>query len=265
MVTEIQQQQVTADNEQQQQTVNTKQHIDENNDDNYLGPKGEIYNFTINEDLATYLHTVTNKEPPVCRWIREATARDLGIEIRMIPSIDQGRLLTTLAHVTNAKLVVEIGVFTGYSSTSFALGMAKEGRLVGLDISEEYTNYAVEAWRRAGVQDQMELRLGPALDTLNSMLTDEAERFEGKADLVFIDADKESMPAYYEIAMKLLRPRGIAVIDNSLWYGHTYDKNCDNDEATLAVRRMNLRIASDERAVSVQLPFSDGVTLVTKK
>lgn len=183
----------------------------------------------------------------------ERTGRAAGMQI----GDDQAVLLEILARATGARRVVEIGTFTGYSSLALARGMGPDGRLLCLDISEEWTNIARDAWSKAGVADRIDLRIGPALDSLRSLPPDET------FDLAFVDADKTGYAAYYDELLPRLRPGGLLLVDNTLWSGAVLDDTDDSDD-TRAIRALNARIAADPRVRVVLLPIGDGVTVVQK-
>ncbi|MCM4077592.1 O-methyltransferase [Paractinoplanes hotanensis] len=190
--------------------------------------------------------------------------RDLAAETRdafpdaagMQISHDEGELLTMLVRLTGARLAVEVGVFTGYSSVCVARGLPKDGRLIACDVSEEFTNVARRYWARAGVDDLIELNLGPALETLRALDRDPV------VDFAFVDADKISYPKYYDELVPRLRPGGLMVIDNVLRAGRVLHPEGEWD---VAVSDLNDRIVTDDRVESVMLPVRDGVTLVRKR
>ena len=154
-----------------------------------------------------------------------------------------------------------MGTFTGYSSPVMALALPADGRLVACDESAEYTDIAARYWREAGVADRIELRLGPAVGSLDALLTEGAA---GSFDIAFIDADKVNYAAYYERCLELLRPGGLVMIDNVLWGGRTADAEVD-DESTAAIRALNAAIHRDERVDCSLLSVGDGLTLACKR
>lgn len=172
-------------------------------------------------------------------------------------SADEGVFLTLLTKMTGARFAVEVGVFTGYSSICIARGLADGGRLLACDISEEWTAVAKRYWQRAGLDDRIDLRLGPALDTLRELPG------QPLIDFAFVDADKTGYPSYYEEIVPRLRPGGLIVIDNVLQGGRTVDP-AYRQEHHLAVRRVNDLTAADKRVESVMLPLRDGVTVARK-
>jgi caffeoyl-CoA O-methyltransferase len=182
----------------------------------------------------------------------ERTGRAAGMQI----GDDQAVLLEILARTTGARRAVEIGTFTGYSSLALARGMGPDGRLLCLDVSEEWTSIARAAWEKAGVADRIELRIGPALDTLRDLPP-------VLFDLAFVDADKVNYSAYYEELVPRIRPGGLLLVDNTLWGGAVLDDKDDSDD-TVAIRAVNDRIAADPRVRVVLLPIGDGLTVAQR-
>lgn len=188
------------------------------------------------------------------------TAEVLGDRSRMQIATDQGALIALLVRLIGARSAVEVGTFTGMSALCIARALPAGGRLVCCDVSEEYTAIGRRYWQRAGVADRIDLRIGPALDTLRSLPVDPP------IDLAFIDADKSNYAAYYEELLARMRPSGLMLIDNTLWSGRVLDPSSPADDAdTAALRRLNDSIAADERVESYLLPISDGLTLVRKR
>jgi predicted O-methyltransferase YrrM len=176
-------------------------------------------------------------------------------------SPEQGAFLAMLVRLLGARRCLEIGTFTGYSSLSVALALPPDGRLVCCDVSEEWTAVARRYWAEAGIADRVELRLGRALATLDGLLADGAR---GTFDFAFVDASKREYPDYHERVLKLLRSGGLVVYDNVLWGGAVVDPT-DDDPDTNGVRRLNDRLATDERVDVSMLPVSDGLTLARKR
>ncbi len=176
-------------------------------------------------------------------------------------SPDQGQFMGLLVELIGAKRIVEVGTFTGYSSIAMALALPADGRLIACDVSDEFTRIAQRYWQEAGVADKIELRLGPAVATLNEIL---AAGEAGCFDMAFIDADKENYDAYYERCLQLLRPGGLILIDNVLWGGRPADVN-EQDESTVAIRALNAKIHADERVTASLLSIGDGLTLARKR
>jgi caffeoyl-CoA O-methyltransferase len=167
-------------------------------------------------------------------------------------------LMTMLTRTSSARRAVEVGTFTGYSSLCIARGLPEDGKLLCCDTSEEWTSVARRYWERAGLRNKIELRLGPALDTLRALPEEPA------VDLSFIDADKANYAHYYEELLKRTRPGGLILLDNVLWSGKVIDPSV-RDEDTVALRHVNDLIAADGRVDSVMLPVRDGLTLVRKR
>jgi caffeoyl-CoA O-methyltransferase len=186
------------------------------------------------------------------RVTAERTGRAAGMQI----GDDQAVLLEILARASGARRAVEVGTFTGYSSLALARGMGPEGRLLCLDVSEEWTAIARAAWEKAGVADRIELRIGPALDTLRELPP-------VLFDLAFVDADKTNYSAYYEELLPRIRPGGLLLVDNTLWSGAVLDDKDDSDD-TAAIRAVNDRIAADPRVRVVLLPIGDGLTVAQR-
>jgi caffeoyl-CoA O-methyltransferase len=211
----------------------------------------------IDPGIAAYVAAHTAAPDAVLVALRDRTA-GLGGVAQMQISADQGALLTLLTRVAGARQAVEVGTFTGYSSICIARGLAPGGRLLCCDVSERYTAVAREAWAEAGVDDRIELRLAPALETLRTLTTDPV------IDFAFIDAEKSEYPAYYEELIARLRPGGLIVVDNTLWSGRVVHE-APNDERTEAIKHFNELVAADDRVDSYILPVSDGMTLITKR
>jgi predicted O-methyltransferase YrrM len=211
------------------------------------------------EDLAEYIRSVTLREPEILKRLRKETAK-LPNAIMQI-SAEQGQFMGMLIRLLGAKLTLEVGVFTGYSSTAVALALPDDGRIIACDVSEEYTSVARRYWRDAGVEHKVTLRLAPAVETLEGLL---AEGRSGTFDFAFIDADKENYDRYYECALKLLRPGGLIAIDNVLWHGKVLDASVQ-DADTRAIRALNEKLHKDERVCVSLLPIGDGLTLAYKR
>jgi len=212
----------------------------------------------LSEVVSEYLMRVGLREPDVLRSVRQDTARLPGAHMQIAP--EQGQLMALLAHLINAHSCLEIGTFTGYSALALALALPPEGRVVACEIDQTFAAIARKHWERAGVAHKIDLRLGPALDTLDKMLDDgEAGRF----DMAFIDADKENVLAYYERCFALTKCGGLLLIDNTLWGGAVADPT-DRDPVTEALRVLNNKVHSDPRVEMVLVPIGDGLTLARK-
>jgi predicted O-methyltransferase YrrM len=205
----------------------------------------------LTDDLVAYVHRVGVREHPVLATLRERTAPLPEHNMQIGP--DQGAVMAMLVRIAGARRILEIGTFTGYSSTAMALALPPDGRITCLDVSREWTDIAREAWTDAGVDDRVELRLGPAVETLATLEDD-------SYDMAFIDADKPSYDAYYEGCLRVVRPGGLIMLDNVLWSGRV-TRSDDSDENTPILRALNEKIAADERVDHVLLPIGDGLTL----
>ncbi|UJR80695.1 O-methyltransferase [Sandaracinus amylolyticus] len=210
-------------------------------------------------ELYEYVLASMPPEHPVLAWLREETAKLGGISRMQIGS-DQGQLMALFVRMVAARKVLEIGCFTGYSSTAMALAMAPGGTLITCDVSEPYTKLAQQAWARAGVADRVSLRLAPALETCDALI---AAGESGTFDLAFIDADKSNYDGYWERCMTLLRPGGVVLVDNVLWGGAVIDSTID-DEDTRAIRRLNGKVGRDPRVASAMIGVGDGLTIAVR-
>lgn len=208
--------------------------------------------------IQQYVLETTVEEAPVLARLRAETAAMPNAQMQI--GADQGRFMQWLAQLTGAKRYVEIGVFTGYSSLAIALALPADGRILACDVSETYTSIARRYWREAGVEGKIDLRLAPALETLDATLETQAQTF----DLAFIDADKANVDAYYERCLQLLRPGGVIMVDNVLWDGAVADPRVD-DEDTRALRAIGAKAAKDARVDAVMLTVGDGLLLARKK
>ncbi len=213
----------------------------------------------LTDRLYEYLLRVSLREPPVLRRLREETARLPNPMMQIAP--DQGQFMGLLVELMGARRAIEVGVFTGYSSICVALALPPDGQLVACDINEQWTGIARRYWREAGVEDKIDLRLAPALETLDALLAvGEAGRF----DFAFIDADKTGYDQYYERVLALLRPGGVLMLDNVLRDGKVADP--ENTEAdTEAIRAINLKTAADERITMSLAPIGDGLCVARKR
>jgi predicted O-methyltransferase YrrM len=214
---------------------------------------------SLTDPLYDYLLEVSLREPPVLRALREETLRLTQRSMQIAP--EQGQFMALVARLAGAKRCIEVGVFTGYSSLVTALALPDDGRIVACDVSEEWTAIARRYWREAGVGHKVELRLGPAIETLDAMI---GAGELGRYDMAFIDADKTGYLAYYERCLALLRPGGFVMVDNTLWGGRVVDPAA-GDEDTLAMRRFNEHLHRDERVDLSLVPIGDGLTVARKR
>jgi predicted O-methyltransferase YrrM len=212
----------------------------------------------ITEELEAYVNEVTLREPEPLRRLREATEDHPHASMQIGPA--QGQFLHLLTRATAARKALEVGVFMGYSSTWMALAMPAGGKIIACDISEEYTSIARRMWREAGVEDRIELRLGPAIETLDALI---AGGEAGTFDFAFIDADKGNYANYYERALTLVRRGGLIVVDNVLWDGRVVDAG-DHDADTEAIRAFNRKLHGDERIALSLAITGDGFSLACK-
>ena len=212
-----------------------------------------ILNYTTN--LRDYLWENGIEEHSTLKELRLETAKLPQSMMQICP--EQGALMSNLIRLMSAKRTIEVGTFTGYSTLSVALALPEEGEIITCDISEEWTALGKKKWEKAGVAHKINLRLAPAVDTLNALLADGQEN---SFDFAFIDADKANYPAYYEKCLKLVRKGGVIAIDNVLWGGSVIDSD-RNDEDTIAIRQLNEFIAKDKRVSVSMIPIGDGLTL----
>lgn len=210
-----------------------------------------------NEQVARYVVEKITVESDIEANLRKDTSR--LSQGGMISSSDVGRFLGILAQTVNAKRAIEVGTFTGYTALKIAQALPSDGKVISCDISTEWTDLGKPYWLAAGVEKKIDLRIAPAMETLAS-LNSEAGTF----DFAFIDADKLNYHNYYEACLKLLRPGGVIVLDNMLWSGDVAD-NSVQDETTVALRNLNLKISQDPRVTSCLLTVGDGLMMVRKK
>jgi len=213
----------------------------------------------LTEPLYGYLKNFSLREPEILKRLRQETSHDPMAEMQISP--EQGQFMSLLVKLIGATRALEVGVYTGYSSLCVAMALPTQGKLVACDISREWTNVARKYWREAGVDPIIELRLAPAIETMDDLLDrNQACTF----DFLFIDADKGNYDGYYERALSLLRPGGLMAIDNVFWGGKVaHARNQDRD--TGAIRALNQKIKDDPRGDMSMIPIGDGLTLVRKR
>ena len=217
------------------------------------------FSINLTEQVYEYLHSVTLREDEVMQRCRTETAQHKWAGMQISPEV--GQLLTLLVKMLDARKIIELGVYTGYSSLCMARALPAGGKLVACDVKEEYTAKAKEYWRAAGVAERIDLRLAPALDTLADLLRSGEE---GSFDFIFVDAIKEEYSAYYPLNYRLLRSGGMMAIDNVLWGGDV--ANPDNQTAeTVAIRTFNRMVHEDDNVDMCMLPVGDGLTLIRKR
>lgn len=222
----------------------------------------------ISKELYEYMLSVSLREHDALRELREVTAKDPNAIMQIPP--EQGQFMALLVKMIGAKKTLEIGTYTGYSTLSVALAMPNSSITITCDINSEWTNIGSNYWKEAGVENKIDLRIGPALDTLDELINDgQSNTF----DFSFIDADKINYDGYYERSLKLLCPGGLIAIDNVFLFGSVVDPELLNedlktrisDSDILAMRLLNEKIKHDERVDLSMLPIADGLTLVRKK
>lgn len=206
-----------------------------------------------------YAYLVDHGTPPdeILQGLISETKELGGISIMQIAP-EQGAFMTLLARAVGARHAVEVGTFTGLSTLCLARGLPEDGRLIACDVSDEWTAVGRPYWEKAGVAGRIDLRIGPAADTLRAMPLVE------DIDISFIDADKPNYATYYEELILRTRPGGLILVDNVLWSGRVVDPEAD-DEQTLAIRAFNDLVAADERVDCVMLPIADGLTLLRRR
>jgi len=210
-------------------------------------------------DLRAYLLSVGVREPLILAQLREETAALPQHDMQIAP--EQGALMALLVELTGARRCLEVGTFTGYSSTRIAMALPADGSLVCCDLSQEWTDVARAYWEQAGVAHKIELRLAPALETLDALL---AEGQSGTFDFAFLDADKDNYPAYADRMLALLRSGGLLAVDNVFWGGDVANPDVD-DSAVRAIRHLNQALADDDRVSVAMVPIADGLTLARKR
>jgi caffeoyl-CoA O-methyltransferase len=212
----------------------------------------------ITDHLQEYLLSVTPAPPPTALRLREETAKLPNGAMQI--SIEQGNLMQLLVRLLGARRTLEVGTFTGYSALSVALSLPDDGKIVACDVSEEWTAVGRPFWEEAGVAGKIDLRIGPAADTLQKLLDD---RQAGTFDFAFIDADKSNYDRYYELALQLVRTGGLIGVDNTLWYGKVADDSVQDDD-TVALRALNQKLTRDPRVAYSLVPIGDGFSLAVK-
>lgn len=198
------------------------------------------------------------READILQQLRKETAQLPNAIMQIAP--EQGQFMALLIKLLGAKKTLEVGVFTGYSSLWVALALPMDGKMIACDVSEDYTTMARRYWQAAGVANKIDLRIAPALDTLDQLLAEgQAETF----DFAFIDADKANYDNYYERSLQLIRPGGLIAIDNVLWSGRVADAQ-DKESSTKKIRAFNEKLHKDQRITLSMVPIADGLTLAFK-
>lgn len=213
----------------------------------------------LTNQLYDYLIAKSLREPDILVQLRAETAQHPMAQMQIAP--EQGQLMALLVQLLGAKKTLEVGVFTGYSALVVALALPADGQVIACDVSEEYTAIARRYWEAAGVADKIDLRIGPAIATLDQLL---AEGQANTFDFAFIDADKSSYAHYYERSLQLVRPGGLIAIDNVLWSGRVADPQVQ-DNRTESIRAFNTKLHEDDRITLSLVPIADGLTLALKR
>ncbi|MBK8908038.1 MAG: class I SAM-dependent methyltransferase [Rhodospirillales bacterium] len=214
---------------------------------------------TMTDPLYAYLLDVSLREVDVLRRLRDATAPLPLAGMQISP--EQGQFMALLVQMLGARRILEVGTFTGYSALSMALALPADARIIACDVNEEWTAVARRYWAEAGVAERIDLRLAPALETLQA-LVDEGQA--GSFDFAFIDADKQNYQAYYEQSLILVRPGGVIAVDNVLWHGSVIDPD-KHDPDTEAIRAFNAALRVDARIDLSLVPIGDGLTLARRR
>ena len=214
---------------------------------------------TLTDPLYDYLLDVSLRENDIARRLREVTAAHPQAAMQISP--EQGQFMGVLIRLLGARRCIEVGTFTGYSTLCVALNLPEDGRIIACDLSEEWTSIGRAYWREAGIDDKIDLRLAPALQTLDRLL---ACGGAGKYDFMFIDADKANYLHYYERGLDLLRAGGLLAVDNVLWGGSVIER-AKQDDDTNAIRELNRRVKEDTRVDLSMVPIGDGLTLARKR
>lgn len=212
----------------------------------------------VTDKLYRYILNASLREHPLLAKLREETAKEPYARMQISP--EQGQFMALLVQLIGAKYTLEIGVFTGYSALAVAMALPKNGQIIACDVSERWTNLAKDYWRQAQVNHKIDLRLAPALETLDILLS---ENRHGQFDFAFIDADKENYLPYYERCLQLIRPGGLIAVDNVLWKGNVIDPE-KQDIDTRSIRAFNRQLKNDSRIDLSLIPIGDGLTLARK-
>ena len=212
----------------------------------------------LDKKLREYLLNVSVKESEILRELREETAQMEYSAMQISP--EQGAFMSFLVELIQAKRTLEIGVFTGYSALVVAMALSEDGIVTACDVSEEWANVGMKYWKKAQVEDKIDLRIAPALKTLDQLLS---EGKQGTYDFAFIDADKMEYQGYFDKSLELLRIGGLIAIDNVLWGGSVIDDSIQ-DSSTKAIREFNENLSSDPRVSISMVPIGDGLTLACK-
>jgi len=215
-------------------------------------------NTQVTPEMGDYIRDITLRELPILARLREETAANPQSGMQVSP--EQGQYLALMARLIGARRTLEVGTFTGYSALVVAMALPEDGQIIACDINKEWTDIARRYWDEAGVAHKINLRLGPAVETLQALL---AGGGKGTFDFAFIDADKSNYQSYFDSAVELIRPGGLIAVDNVLWHGRVIDP-AEQDRDTLAVREFNRKLHTDARVEISLVPMGDGLTLARK-
>ena len=216
-------------------------------------------NYALTPEIADYIQSVSLREPTILQKLRTETQQMHDGIMQVSPEL--GQFMRLLIRLTGAKHILELGVFTGYSTLSMALAIPEDGCIIACDISDEWTRIARKFWKEAGVQHKIDLRLAPAINTLKDLKQiGQVPYF----DLIFLDADKANYGVYYESCIELLRPNGLILIDNTLWEFKVADPSIVDLE-TNVIQKLNKQLWKDERVDISILLFGDGLTILRKR
>lgn len=216
-------------------------------------------NIVVTDAIYEYMKKSSPQESELLIELRQETSKleEAGMQIDPL----QGQLMAIQAQLIGTKKAIEVGVFTGYSSLCVAKVLPENGKLIACDVSEDWTSIAKKYWEKAGVANKIDLRIAPALETLNGLVK---EGQAGTFDFAFIDADKINYDAYYETCLTLLRQGGLVIMDNVLWGGDVIDTD-NQEESTVAIRAFNEKRSTDNRVDSIMIGVGDGLTLLRKR
>ena len=215
--------------------------------------------YALTPEIADYIQSVSLREPDVLQRLRVETQQMPRAIMQVSPEL--GQFMRLLVKLTGAKNILELGVFTGYSTLSMALAMPSDGNIVACDVSDEWTSIGRRYWKEAGVEHKIDLRLAPALETLEDLRrNDNPPVF----DMIFLDADKANYGAYYDACIDLLRPNGLFLIDNTLWEFKVVDPDIVDLE-TNVIQNLNAKLHQDDRVDVSLLLFGDGLTVLRKR
>jgi predicted O-methyltransferase YrrM len=213
----------------------------------------------LDDRLYRYLLSATLREHDILANLRQATAEHAQAQMQISP--EQGQFMALLIQLIGAKKTLEVGVFTGYSALAVAMALPDDGQIIACDVSEEFTALARPYWAQANVSHKIDLRIAPALDTLEALI---AAGESNSFDFAFIDADKSNYDNYYEKSLQLVRPGGLIAVDNTLWYGRVADPDVQ-DNKTKHIRALNEKVRDDERVTMSLVPIGDGLLLAVKR